>query len=350
MDEKTLLECAQRAMEQMGFQPSPNEKPWLVKMSEKKSVNGGRVEFVEYRELKQKGFSSKNNGQPATFQVIDKNYHNRTDFYWQQELGSQFNKLASGSCVRLPQFWDLYAEDLSNNSFAAFLWERPVGKSILSQEEFVSPLFLGTNKELENKVLEVSQIITDTEKTLFRLTEADATNYFPKISVAEYFIERFSKWMKRVRDEGEGNGCLIRKDEILPILERVFYKASGLTMAPSFNLFGNTDIVKSVVDGKYFLVNGRFESKPFGFLKAAWLWNLVMHGYKKTPEQSRDDFREVYSIFYRVDGVSNILERLFAASYIDARYWLSPFDELGTEERENGRNNLYLALKEWGRF
>lgn len=339
MDEKTLLEYAWKAADQMEFKPTPNEKPWLVKISE------------GFKELKQKGLSLRNDGRPATLQVVDKNYHNPADFYHQQNLASEFNKMVNGSCVKLPKFCEAYSENTENgNGFVAFLWERPIGANILSKEEFTSPLLLDQNRQLEKKIQEVVQIITDTERTLPKLVKTDAANYFPNVSVADYFIERFGKWMKQAREKGEGNGCLIQKNEILTILDRVFHKASGLIMTPSFNLFGNTDIIKDTTDGKYFLVNGRFELKPMGFLRAAWLWNLAMYSYKKTSEQARDDFRDVYGHFYRVDGVSNILERLFAASYIDARYWLSPFDGLESEERENGRNNLYLILKEWARL
>jgi hypothetical protein len=322
------------ASKSLGFVPN-DEPPWIPPLAGE-----------DCAELKQNGTYF--NDRPATLQIVPgKNFP--ADFSRQQSLRNKYEEARISGSIKLP---DLFYEtqDLTGpEPMSILVWERPKGKHIIDLDEF-----MGKKEIPEEKLRETAKMIKNTEKVLAKLSsQPEVMALFSKMSDFDYFIERWHKWITYVQENGPGvfkdvdNEFVegLKSDIFTEILKEIT-KGPELEMQLAFNLFGNTDIIKTA-DGQYYYINGRFEVKPKHFLVAAWLWNLVMYSHQRKSRRFLDDFfcasetligtdnfrRGHFDVFSSLKA--NLLERLFAALTIDFRYRRSPLQDISDRMLQN---------------
>lgn len=176
-----------------------------------------------------------------------------------------------------------------------------------------------------------------------------------------YFEKQFSKWVN-LRSELEPQwkptfGEV--REFVLNKFDKVCRLAQGtddgqnrkIKMEWFFNVFGNTDIVKSR-SGEYFIYNAHLEPKPEGFGIAAWIWNIIMYSWDREPQEVLKEVFDWVNVFLEgkdrkehMPGIlANLIERCLAALVVDLPLKRSPYDDLSDEAIEKSRKNFSYVL------
>lgn len=264
------------------------------------------------------------------------------------------SSLFAGDCiVRIPGLVGSIWVDTHDHRYLSRVVERPVGTRIISMEVFPScdPSLPFIRELIERS----AKICYDTEWLLAdaRLSSELSRLVSPIDSAAGYFIKRFQKW-RQIRKEQGGGVCnpwsllgkYAREKSMVKFLEAL--DLDDIEMSYGFNVFGNTDLIETE-DGKIWIPDAKIEPKPRGYLASAWLWNLVLYGWKSHPEQLFESFTRCLQIFcraYQADGEFappikySVFERLYAALEIDLRYRRSPYNQLSDAELNSGIENV----------
>ena len=261
-----------------------------------------------------------------------------------------------GRAVSIPQFFVQPVVELGGTGidFKVSVIERLIGGRIIPMELFAGGLDL-SRESIRELVKKTAQVCYDTEQALKKFTESWLV---PEMSVAEYFIRRFQKWHQLKKEQG-GGVCnpwplvkYSREKSMVKFLEAL--ELDDIEMSCGFNKFGNTDLIETD-DGRFYILDAKIEAKPYGFLAAAWLWNLVLYGWKSHPEQLFESFKTCLGIFHRVyqanDGFApaikySMFERLYATLEIDLRYKCSPYNQLGDQELESAIQNVTYLMNQ----
>lgn len=330
MEKEPLLQELERISRVFNFVPT-DDPPYLVRLGEN-----------DYRELKQNGHYF---NRAATVEITDSK-HLPADEDWQSELRRKYNELAMPLAVRLPEIISAGGGRTNSDFFFYRILERPEGEMIISFDDLKKPFLLGD--KVYQKIVEMVRVHWETRETLDRLAQEnpEAAVRIGKSSWTKYFEGQFDKWSEEVKKADTGQDYIL--PEMLSKIKDQIFDLHPSKMQLSFNLFGNTDIRKTN-NGEYYLVNGRFDIKPPGFLAAAWLWNMAMWGWQK----SRDDLiRDVFcalrvflNVPYEVSHsreyiLANLLERCYAAINVDIRHKRAPFNDLSGAETGNGLMNF----------
>lgn len=336
MKEKRLLEEYTAHAQELDFVADLATEPaWWV------TVYPG-----EFREIKQHGMRF---DRPVTLNVVDRQYLPE-DHSLQLEIALAYNQLAvkqtAKPVIRLP------ATQCINDrpTTLAIVWEKPDGRRILSDEEYGQ--YFSRGDAVWRKLEQVFALLRSTREVLTGLRRCRAVmSLLDGKSYTDYFLERFYKWSVERQKAGRSSYDTLEQQRSL-VLQKIFARTStlGTTLELAWNVCGNTDIIQTT-DGRYYLVNGRFEAKPPAFLPAAWIWNMVLHGsWRKTGQQLVENTLDAIQIAIAVgwpigfDFNDNLLERLFAARWVDADLRRSPFDQVSEKEWIQAINNLDNAF------
>ncbi|MEK7507073.1 MAG: hypothetical protein AAB585_00830 [Patescibacteria group bacterium] len=341
MKETELLAEYTAHARELDFIADPAEPAWQV------SVYPG-----EFREIKQHGTRF---GQPVTFNAIDRQYlpenHNQ-----QLEILLAYNQLvekrsvSDAPVIRLPAVQCMH----DYQATLAIVWEKPEGQRIISDEEYGK--YFSRGDAIWRKIEETATLIRLTVEQLedLRFHNSDAVGeLLHGKSYADYFLERFSRWNAERQKAGKISDYDQLEQQKFAVLRTIFSRGStaGTGLQLAWNVCGNTDIIKTA-DGQYYLVNGRFEAKPPSFLPAAWIWNLTLHGaWLKSSEQLVEnilDCCQIFSVqrFFSPFLNDNLLERLFAARWVDADLRRSPFNRVSDLEWQRAIDNLDYVLRQ----
>lgn len=276
----------------------------------------------EFSGLKQWGIWD---GRPATLNISS---------YWIPPVGDvEFENLRRNLAlfekdIRLPK---LLKVDYTPN-FRYLVEEIPQGEPVIDMR-----LFCGTFSGPEDREILVQQLREFGH--VYSKVVSYVDHYCPygvAISAAQYFHDRFRKWRKYAREHAEhGIASGFTDAEEAKIIADFFtdHDLSKVRMRFFFNIFGNTDIVKTE-EGLYYLSDVKLEPKPIGFGVAAFIWNMLLYGWQKTTRQLIDDVSMVIAAMVPEEGrvelmkpiFLSLIERLYAAIEIDLRFCRSPYD------------------------
>lgn len=336
MDEKTIKAAYITAEKLFDFNAAV-QAPWLAKLYSKDGQD-------EFRELKQNGYDPY--GLPMMLEVIDNHHRLPENTRQQLELNQAYQQLQTKGSIQLPKAFNQYYGE----TFTAILWERPEGQRIISDDQFGQPFY--RDSPIWEQINETASLIEVTTAVLEELKRSNpqAQAMAAEKSYADYFLDRFAKWnAEREKAGQERNDHLeLVKFKILGI---IFSRGStfGTALEIAWNVFGNTDIIKTA-GRAYYLVNGRFEPKPPHFLPAVWLWNMLLHGARsKNFRELYLDTRGTIKIFnrHRFTGPfldDNLLERAFAARFVDADLRRSPFQSVSESNWQMAKDNIDYVL------
>lgn len=276
----------------------------------------------EFSGLKQRGTWD---SRPAMLSITD---------YWMPRVGDlEYENLRRNLAfftkkVRLPKL--LKADYASQLRY--LVEEIPEGRPIIDMK-----LFCGTYSRPQDRESFVKQI--EEFALVYEKITTHINHYCPQgttLSAAQYFHERFRRWRSYSRQYAQnGLASGFTEDEEAKIIGGFFAEndLSRVPMSLFFNIFGNTDIIKTD-EGLYYILDVKLEPKPVGFGIAAFIWNMLLYGWQKNVDQMLEDIRMVIDSMTPIEGylelkrlVSlNLVERLYAAIQIDLRFRRSPYD------------------------
>lgn len=351
MKKENLLAACFDIAQSIGFDIDPHQKPWLPQL------NPG-----EFREIKQRGFFKYKyqlGRTPATLNIIPLENLSpilRQEMEQKWQIYEAYCVIVAGipNAVRLAQ----RAQTGTFQDRFAFL------VSIEPEDQWLIPdCKSGQPKIAPGVIDEFARIYWATTEAMKKLVETcpEAAAWVRQWTATEYFIERLAKWLEEGRrNKAEERGFIspsLKDMVISKLMSRAFYRS--MEMGMFFNLFGNTDIIKTS-DGNYVLTNGDFAVKPRSFGPAAFIWNLMMHCWHFGRLGFVPRIYEWLSIFSNIfkDNIhdremffqefeANLLERCLATLLVDLPNRRSPYDQADTTEAdtEQSKVNFTYVLK-----
>lgn len=334
MKKTELMKAYGKAVSRSGFSSDLSQDPWLPQLSP-----------GYYKEVKQLGTLQ---GVEAVLRLIpDK--HLPENWAFQQKIRDDYSIFSYPGAVKLPR---VLTRDRFDD-FNVLIYESPHGSRIVPYTPGRPPLI--------TEIGEAATVCWATELALRELSHssAEVMRELESWSSLTYFINRLEKWFALARknhaiEHGFMDESVREKvvDYLLHPLRR------GMKMEISFNLFGNTDIVKTR-EREYFLVNGELEVKPNGFTAAAFLWNLVMYSWwQHVPSDLFGVLKKLWlptfndsdpeNRFNTPNIGTNLVERCIAALLVDLPDHRSPYDKphIGVAEIRQSADNFTYALNE----
>lgn len=232
------------------------------------------------------------------------------------------------------------------NDVSYVVWLNVNGKRILDRHPFSTP----------DQKKEVAKMYWATVEALKILDRSKLGKESPG-----YFRKKFMEWVG-LRSELKPQWKPSMK-EMKKIILRGFGKVARLARGEEdgqnrkikmewfFNVFGNTDIVKSQA-GEYFIYNAHLGPKPEGFGIAVWVWNVMMYSWEREPQEVLKEVFDWIDVFLEgkdrkecMPGIlANLIERCVGALFVDLPGKRSPYDGLNNETIQRSRKNFSYVL------